>query len=101
MYSTGRPGDDRVEAGRAHAGAAELQLAGRHLGDDLGAAGEPHGLHVDAGRRQVAVGEQEERGEGIRRDVADLHRGLGLGPGGGAAASTTSEATAMARDILM
>ena len=44
----GQPGDDRVEAGGAHAGAAELQLAGRHLGDDLGAAGEPHGLDVDA-----------------------------------------------------
>ena len=42
----GQLGGDRVEAGRAHAGAADLELAGGDLREDLRPAGQPD--HLDA-----------------------------------------------------
>ena len=65
------PGD-RVEDGGAHAGPADVELPRRHLGEDLRAAGEAHGLGGDARPGQVAVGHDEQRGERVGRDVADL-----------------------------
>ena len=71
----------RVEAGGAHARAAELELAGGHLARDLGAARQAHHLDTNAGRRQVPIGQQVQHREGIGRDVADLDR-RGLGDAG-------------------
>jgi hypothetical protein len=69
---------DGVEPGGAHTRAADVELTGRHLREDLGPASQPDGLDADPGRRQMPVGHDVERRERVGGNVADSHRRLGL-----------------------